>query len=130
MRTHGGVEISESGGHASETAPESDDESPPAVASDPLDDDVPELPPLLVDELVFVPSSLQPAVAADAAVSETPARTTAEKSGDELTSFHPSGGNVLHAPSNDPGSDANPVWSPDGDRIVFTPTAAGSRTSS
>jgi hypothetical protein len=88
MRTHGGVGISESGGHASEGTPvsvaasfvaEPEDEPPDDEAPDVPDEDPPEED--VVDASapdVGVLSSSPHAAVSAVVVSDTPARTTAE----------------------------------------------------
>lgn len=85
MRTHGGVEISESGGHASPgvavsgAASLADPDDDPPEEDEPPDDDPPddEPPDEDVDDDVVFSSSPHAAVRA-VDVSDTPARTTAE----------------------------------------------------
>ena len=87
MRTHGGVGISESGGHASVGVPVSVvvDASPVVPDDDPPEDDPPDEEPPDDDDVeasaapVFGVLSSSPHAAVNAvAVSDTPARTTAE----------------------------------------------------
>ena len=88
MRTHGGVEISESGGHASvgvpvsvpeSVAPLEPDDEPPDEPPDDPPDEPPDDDVVDASAPVFTELSSSPHAAVSAVdVSDTPARTTAE----------------------------------------------------